>query len=71
MKTNTSLIINLICIALLFWVISFLAYEDLDFFNPWGSVPLQVLWKITLPILVVTIILSINVVISIFGKRNL
>jgi len=70
MKPQTSLILNLICVLLLFWVVGFFAIEDIDYFNPWGSADLQVLRVIALPNLLVTIILCINITTSIFGKRN-
>ena len=70
MKPQAHLILNLICVVLLFWVVGFFAVEDLDYFNPWGSAYLEGLWKIALPILLATIILSINIVTSMCGKRN-
>ena len=70
MRLNFSLIMCLISLVLLCWAIGYLAFDDLDNFNPWGSAWNGNMWMIALPILLAAIILCANSLATLIGKRR-
>ena len=70
MKLNSSLIMCLASLVLLCWAIGYLAFDDLDNFNPWGSAWIGDMWMIALPILISAIILCVNSLATLIGKRS-